>query len=79
MCVHECWVCVHVHTYDVHVCMSRNEVSAGPLVDGMVVSRRTLSLLVRQTTINICSRFRMESEWYMVGGCGGGRVWGWWN
>ena len=44
--------------------LGRNEVSAGPLVDGMVVSRRTLSLLVRQTTINICSRFRMESEWH---------------
>eukprot|EP00731_Ephydatia_muelleri_P027305 Em0019g178a len=48
----------------VRVPSGRNEVSAGPLVDGMVVSRRTLSLLVRQTTINICSRFRMESEWH---------------
>lgn len=43
--------------------LCRNEISAGPLMDGMVVSRRILSLLVRQTATNMCSRFRMESEW----------------
>ena len=35
---------------------------AGPLVEGMVVSRRTLSILVRQTAVNMCSRHRMENE-----------------
>ncbi|XP_064621956.1 ral GTPase-activating protein subunit beta-like isoform X2 [Lineus longissimus] len=37
---------------------------AGPLVDGMVVSRRTLGALVRQTAINLCRRKRLESEVY---------------
>ncbi|KAL5009165.1 hypothetical protein ScPMuIL_014746 [Solemya velum] len=35
-----------------------------PLVDGMVVSRRSLGTLVRQTAINICRRKRLESESY---------------
>ncbi|XP_012944892.1 ral GTPase-activating protein subunit beta isoform X2 [Aplysia californica] len=35
-----------------------------PLVDGMVVSRRTLGSMVRQTAINICRRRRLESELY---------------
>lgn len=35
-----------------------------PLVDGMVVSRRTLGSMVRQTAINICRRRRLESESY---------------
>ncbi|GFS13038.1 Ral GTPase-activating protein subunit beta [Elysia marginata] len=35
-----------------------------PLVDGMVVSRRALGSLVRQTAINICRRRRLESESY---------------
>ena len=35
---------------------------AGPLVDGMVVSRRTLSVLVRQTAVNMCHRHRMEND-----------------
>ncbi|XP_055878983.1 ral GTPase-activating protein subunit beta-like isoform X3 [Biomphalaria glabrata] len=35
-----------------------------PLVDGMVVSRRTLGSMVRQTAINICRRRRLESEYY---------------
>ena len=33
-----------------------------PLVDGMVVSRRTLGALVRQTAVNICRRRRLENE-----------------
>ena len=36
-----------------------------PLVDGMVVSRRSLGILVRQTAINICRRKRLESELYV--------------
>ncbi|XP_056022408.1 ral GTPase-activating protein subunit beta-like isoform X3 [Ostrea edulis] len=35
-----------------------------PLVDGMVVSRRTLGSMVRQTAINIGRRKRLESESY---------------
>eukprot|EP00057_Strongylocentrotus_purpuratus_P010391 XP_011664865.1 PREDICTED: ral GTPase-activating protein subunit beta [Strongylocentrotus purpuratus] len=35
-----------------------------PLVDGMVVSRRTLGTLVRQTVVNTCNRKRLESEKY---------------
>ncbi|XP_052272276.1 ral GTPase-activating protein subunit beta-like isoform X2 [Dreissena polymorpha] len=35
-----------------------------PLVHGMVVSRRCLGNLVRQTAINICKRKRLESELY---------------
>lgn len=33
-----------------------------PLVDGMVVSRRTLGTLVRQTALNLCRRKRLDSE-----------------
>ena len=40
----------------------RQDSLAGPLIDGMVVSRRTLSVLVRQTAMNMCSRHRMENE-----------------
>ncbi|KAM8830571.1 ral GTPase-activating protein subunit beta isoform 1-T1 [Synchiropus picturatus] len=35
-----------------------------PLVDGMVVSRRALGFLVRQTAINVCRRKRLESDSY---------------
>ncbi|KAF6728008.1 Ral GTPase-activating protein subunit beta [Oryzias melastigma] len=35
-----------------------------PLVDGMVVSRRALGFLVRQTVINLCRRKRLESDLY---------------
>lgn len=41
---------------------SRPDGMAGPLVDGMVVSRRVLSVLVRQTAVNMCGRHRMENE-----------------
>ena len=37
-----------------------------PLVDGMVVSRRSLGIMVRQTAINICRRKRLESELYVL-------------
>ncbi|XP_065128557.1 ral GTPase-activating protein subunit beta isoform X4 [Paramisgurnus dabryanus] len=35
-----------------------------PLVDNMVVSRRSLGFLVRQTVINACRRKRLESDSY---------------
>uniref|UniRef100_A0A8C4WQ32 Ral GTPase activating protein non-catalytic subunit beta n=1 Tax=Eptatretus burgeri TaxID=7764 RepID=A0A8C4WQ32_EPTBU len=35
---------------------------ATPLVDGMVVTRRALGLLVRQTAVNACRRRRLESD-----------------
>ncbi|XP_028854033.1 ral GTPase-activating protein subunit beta isoform X2 [Denticeps clupeoides] len=35
-----------------------------PLVDGMVVSRRSLGFLVRQTVINACRRKRLENDSY---------------
>ncbi|KAL8179297.1 UNVERIFIED_CONTAM: hypothetical protein K2H54_062612 [Gekko kuhli] len=35
-----------------------------PLVDGMIMSRRALGFLVRQTVINICRRKRLESDSY---------------
>ncbi|XP_035238591.1 ral GTPase-activating protein subunit beta-like isoform X4 [Anguilla anguilla] len=35
-----------------------------PLVDGMVVSRRVLGFLVRQTVINVCWRKRLECDSY---------------
>ncbi|XP_076069482.1 ral GTPase-activating protein subunit beta isoform X2 [Oratosquilla oratoria] len=37
---------------------------AGPLVDGQVVSRRVLGSLVRQTSLNMCRRKRLESDSY---------------
>lgn len=40
----------------------RSDGMAGPLVDGMVVSGRTLSVLVRQTAVNMCHRHRMEND-----------------
>lgn len=33
-----------------------------PLVDGMVVSRRVLGTMVRQTTLNMCLRKRLEND-----------------
>lgn len=33
-----------------------------PLVDGMVVSRRVLGVLIRQTALNLCRRRRLEAE-----------------
>ncbi|XP_077531546.1 ral GTPase-activating protein subunit beta isoform X2 [Haemaphysalis longicornis] len=33
-----------------------------PLVDGMIVSRRVLGVLIRQTALNICRRRRLEAE-----------------
>ena len=38
---------------------------AVPLVDGMVVSRRVLGHLVRQTAVNIFKRRQLDSELYV--------------
>ncbi|XP_049763292.1 ral GTPase-activating protein subunit beta isoform X1 [Schistocerca cancellata] len=37
---------------------------ATPLVDGMVVSRRVLGTLVRQTALNMCRRRRLDNDSY---------------
>ena len=37
---------------------------ATPLVDGMVVPRRALGALVRQTALNMCRRKRLEADTY---------------
>ena len=37
---------------------------ATPLVDGMVVSRRSVGPLVRQTALNMCRRKRLEVDTY---------------
>lgn len=37
---------------------------ATPLVDGMVVSRRVLGSMVRQTALNICRRRRLDNDRY---------------
>jgi len=39
---------------------------AVPLVDGMVVSRRVLGHLVRQTAVNIFKRRQLDSELYVL-------------
>lgn len=33
-----------------------------PLVDGMIVSRRSAGQLIRQTVLNICKRRRLDSD-----------------
>ena len=37
---------------------------SSPLVDGMIVSRRSLGPLVRQTALNVSTRKRLEQENY---------------
>ena len=37
---------------------------ATPLVDGMIISRRTAGQLIRQTVLNICKRRRLDSDRY---------------
>ena len=36
----------------------------GPIINGMVVSRRSLSVLIRHTATNLCARHRMDNEGY---------------
>ena len=38
---------------------------ATPLVDGMVVSRRALGSMVRQTALNMCRRRRLDNDRYV--------------
>jgi hypothetical protein len=38
---------------------------ATPLIDGMIVSRRTLGNLVRQTSLNMARRKRLENDGYV--------------
>ncbi len=54
-------ILVDTCTY-IYVFGSRPDSMPGPLIDGMVVSRRSLSSLVRQTTLNMCQRHRMQNE-----------------
>ena len=45
--------------------LSRDRMNlATPLVDGMVVSRRAVGPLVRQTALNMCRRKRLEVDTY---------------
>ena len=44
------------------IVFSRATILATPLVDGMVVSRRSLGSLVRQTSLNIATRRRLDLE-----------------
>ena len=37
---------------------------ATPLVDGMVISRRAVGPLVRQTATNMCRRRRLDTDTY---------------
>ena len=37
---------------------------ATPLVDGMVISRRAVGPMVRQTALNMCRRKRLETDSY---------------
>ncbi|XP_065199453.1 ral GTPase-activating protein subunit beta isoform X2 [Planococcus citri] len=39
---------------------------ATPLVDGMIISRRTAGQLVRQTVLNICKRRRLDCDSYQL-------------
>ena len=37
---------------------------ATPLVDGMVISRRSVGSMVRQTASNMCRRRRLDTDTY---------------
>ena len=52
------FICTHSHTH-------RMESLAGPLMEGMVVSRRSLSHLARLTAANMCGRHRLDNEGYV--------------
>ena len=49
----------HTHTHS----LSLSSI-CGPLIDGMVVSRRSLSVLVRDTVSNLCFSHRLDNEGY---------------
>jgi len=48
------------------MCLCDRIGDAVPLVDGMVVSRRVLGHLVRQTAINIFKRRQLDSDLYVL-------------
>jgi len=50
--------------YRIHIRSTIRSPIGGPLVDGMVVSRRVLGTMVRQTALNICRRRRLEIDSY---------------
>lgn len=50
--------------YRIHIRSTIRSPIGGPLVDGMVVSRRALGTMVRQTAVNICRRRRLEIDSY---------------
>ncbi|KAL9952137.1 hypothetical protein ACROYT_G039347 [Oculina patagonica] len=50
--------------YRIHIRATIRSPIGGPLVDGMVVSRRVLGTMLRQTALNICRRRRLEIDSY---------------
>jgi len=51
--------------YRIHIKGQTNRLSTAiPLMDGMIVSRRVLGTLIRQTTLNMCRRKRLENDGY---------------
>jgi hypothetical protein len=61
--------CIFLHLLPSGLCQvsttaPRPESLAGPLLEGMVVSRRALSRLVRLTAANMCGRHRLDNEGY---------------
>lgn len=50
--------------YRIHIRSTIKSPIGGPLVDGMVVSRRVLGIMVRQTALNIRRRRRLEIDTY---------------
>jgi len=69
--VNECFV-IFIHAlksglYRIHLKGPPSRINiATPLVDGMVVSRRILGLLVRQTALNMAKRRRLDHESYQL-------------
>ena len=51
----------HTHTHT-HTHTHRMDSLGGPLLEGLVVSRRSLSRLVRLTAANMCGRHRLDNE-----------------
>lgn len=69
--VNECYV-IFIHAlksglYRIHLKGPASRINvATPLVDGMVVSRRVLGPLVRQTALNMAKRRRLDQESYQL-------------
>jgi len=69
--VNECFV-IFIHAlksglYRIHLKGPPSRINmATPLVDGMVVSRRILGPLVRQTALNLAKRRRLDHESYQL-------------